>query len=147
MQLPFPIPADEVERIRGLMAVDILDSEPEPGFDDVTNVAAEVCQVPVALVTFMDETRQWFKARVNFAETSCPRDLSFCSHALERREPLVIPDTCADPRFAANPLVTAEQGFRFYAGVPIHVGDGSAVGRVRRARSTRRPHARESASR
>lgn len=123
-------PVDEKERLRALLSLRILDTPPEAAFDELASVAASVCEAPVALVSFVDGRREWFKARVHFAEKARPRDLSFCTHVLDRRDPLVVSDLRADPRFASNPLVTGTPGFRFYAGVPLHVDAdaASAVG-------------------
>jgi hypothetical protein len=122
-------PPDESTRLESLTACGILDSDPEGPFDDLARVASAVCETPVALVSLVDTERQWFKARVGFAGTQTPRRVSFCAHAILAREPLVVPDALADPRFSDNPLVLGDPRFRFYAGVPLHLDeDGSAVG-------------------
>lgn len=123
-----PIPRDEASRLAALASCGVLDTAPEESFDDLARVASELCGTPVALVSLVDRDRQWFKARVRFDAVQTSRDVSFCAHALDRREPLVVPDTHGDPRFADNPLVTEGPRFRFYAGVPLHVDEGSAIG-------------------
>ena len=122
------IPDDEIARRAALDACGILDTAPEQSFDDLAQVASEVCDAPVAFVTFVDRDRQWFKARVNFDAQEMPRRISFCGHAINHREPMVVGDLHNDPRFADNPLVTDDPRFRFYAGVPLLVDDGSAIG-------------------
>ena len=123
-----PIPKDEASRLCALADVRILDTAPEAAFDDLARIASELCGAPVALVSFVDADRQWFKARVNFVEIQTSRNDSFCAHALEVEDALVIRDTHDDPRFVGNPLVTSKPNFRFYAGVPLRVDGGSALG-------------------
>ncbi len=123
-----PLPVDEAVRLEALRAEAVLDSAPERAFDDIVQLAQLICEVPIALVTLVDENRQWFKARIGLLVTETPREQSFCAHALASREPLVIPDTRDDPRFADNPLVVSDPNIRSYVGVPIYVGDGCAVG-------------------
>ncbi len=123
-----PIPHDEAMRLAALAKTRVLDSAPEESFQDFAHLASEICSVPVALVSLVDSDRQWFKARVGFEPLSTHRDLSFCAHAILAAEPLVVPDTQTDPRFADNPLVTGPPHFRFYAGVPLLLEKGSGVG-------------------
>jgi len=123
-----PLPADEQERVRQLAACAILDTPPDAAFDDIAQLARLICDTPMALVSMVDMQRQWFKARVGLELGETPRDHSFCAHALEQTTPLVIADAQADPRFRDNPLVTGEPFIRFYAGVPIRLGAGSALG-------------------
>src|SRR6187402_901636 len=96
---------DELERIRVLRSYSIVDTPPDPAFDDIARLAATVCQAPIALITFVDESRQWFKSQVGFEPHETPRSLSFCAHALNRRDILTVPDARKDSRFADNPLV------------------------------------------
>ena len=122
-------PLQETERLRALHDYDVLDTPPEPAFDELAALAARICGTPISLVTFIDRDRQWFKARhgVDLAET--PRDVSFCAHAVARPdELLIVPDATLDPRFAANPFVTGDPGVRFYAGVPLCTLAGQALG-------------------
>lgn len=122
-------PSDrERSRLAALRALDILDTPPERAFDDMTRLAALVCETPVALVTLVDAERQWFKARVGFALEQTSRDASFCAHAILQPDVLVIEDATKDARFASNPLVTSEPHIRFYAGAPLVTPSGEAVG-------------------
>lgn len=126
---PAPIPAGEAARLRALRSYDVLDTAFERGFDDLAAIAARALDAPVALVSLVDGTRQWFKARVgtDVAETS--RECSFCAHAiLESQDCFVVEDAAADPRFSDNPLVTGEFGLRFYAGAPLVTPEGHALG-------------------
>jgi signal transduction histidine kinase len=125
------IPEDEKERLEVLAAFDILDTSPEERFDDLAQLAAALCDRSSALVTFVDEDRQWTKACASWTRDSVDRELSFCGHVIaDPSEPLVVEDTLEDERFADNPLVTGEPGLRFYAGVPIVTGNGHAIGTV-----------------
>src|SRR5205085_10976720 len=93
----------------------------EAAFDDVAQLAAELCGSEIALITLVDADYQWFKARVGVEHVGTPRDLSFCGHCIVGRRAFVIPDTLLDPRFADNPLVTGEPFLRSYTGVPLMV--------------------------
>jgi diguanylate cyclase (GGDEF)-like protein len=124
-----PKPWDEEERLAALRRYEVLDTASEAAFDDLVKIASELCGVPAATVSLIDSDRQWFKARhnVDLAETS--RDESFCGHAiLEPDSVMIVPDATADERFHDNPMVTADGGIRFYAGVPLKSDDGYAVG-------------------
>jgi len=129
MSIP-PIPPDEPARLRLLRACDVLDTPPEPAFDDLVDHVAWICDTPMATVTLIDEDRQWFESRKGIAVSETPRDLAFCAYAILEEGLLIVPDATRDPRFADNALVTGPPGIRFYAGAPIRVGDGSAVGTV-----------------
>lgn len=121
--------ADETARLAALRRYRILDTDPEPGFDDLATIAAQVCNTPIALVTLIDESRQWFKAKVGLSAAETARNLSFCTHAIERPDEItVIPNALADLRFRDNPFVTSEPGVRFYAGAPLVTPDGHALG-------------------
>jgi diguanylate cyclase (GGDEF)-like protein len=123
-----PPPDNEADRLVALAELEILDTLPEQAYDDITLLASQVCDTPIALVSLVDETRQWFKAKVGVELDSTPRDISFCSHAILQPERLLhVPDTTLDERFADNPLTT-EGGIRFYAGVPLTTADGHALG-------------------
>ncbi|GGY15515.1 diguanylate cyclase [Massilia dura] len=132
MSAPFPsdppLPANEVGRIAALHSLRLLDSAPEPEFDRITRLASRLLGVPVTLFSLVDRDRQWFKSRVGTAVEETPRNISFCTHAILGREPLVVHDALRDPRFADSPLVAGELGLRFYAGVPIHTRDGHPIG-------------------
>jgi GAF domain-containing protein len=123
------LPPDEEARLKALRDLDLLDTEPEAEFDELVRRAAEATGAPVAVVTLVDEARQWFKARVNLEMESSDRDLSFCAHAILTPGDLtVVPDTLDDERFSDNLLVTEEPNIRFYAGAPIFTPDGHAAG-------------------
>jgi phosphoribosyl 1,2-cyclic phosphodiesterase len=123
-----PAPPDEASRLETLRALGLLDTAPDPRFDRITALAAEAFQVPIALVSLVDENRQWFKSCVGLEASETSREVAFCAHAILERDLLVVPDALADARFADNPLVTGAPHVRFYAGVPLHVGDTTPIG-------------------
>lgn len=123
-----PVPADEARRIAALLSCGVLDSAPDAAFDDIVQLASAFCGTPIALVSLVDRSRQWFKAKVGLTTSETPRDISFCAHAVVAREPLVVPDALQDWRFADNPLVTGEPFVRFYAGIPLVLAEGAVVG-------------------
>ena len=123
-----PLPADEATRLKALHDYQLLDTEPELGFDDLTAIAAQVCGAPIALVSLVDAHRQWFKSRVGLAATETPREVAFCAHAILGAEPFVVPDSFLDARFADNPLATGDPHVRFYAGMPLIAPGGAALG-------------------
>jgi len=120
--------ADEERRLAALRAFAILDTPPEDAFDDITALAAYICKSPFALITLVDEDRQWFKSRVGWKTRETPRSVSFCAHAIGQDEVFVIADASRDPRFADNPAVTGEPHIRFYAGAPLVTREGDALG-------------------
>lgn len=122
------IGADEASRLEALHALNLLDTRPEERFDRFTRLAAALFDVPVALVTLVDADRQWFKSCLGSDEAETSREVSFCAHALERRNMLVVPDALLDERFADNPLVTSGPRIRFYAGAPLFLPGGHCVG-------------------
>jgi diguanylate cyclase (GGDEF)-like protein len=123
-----PLLDTEGERLAALRRYRVLDTSPEPVFDRTAAVAAQALKAPIALISLVDEARQWFKARVGLPVAETPREHSFCAHALDRTRPLVVTDARADPRFAGNPLVLGEPGIRFYAGAPLRTTDGHVLG-------------------
>jgi PAS domain S-box-containing protein len=118
----------EAERLATLRRTGLLDSEPSESFDRVTRLAARTLSVPTVLVSLVDTTRQWFKSRYGCEFQESPRDISFCTHTVARRKPLVVPDAALDVRFANNPLVTNAPRIRAYLGIPLFAQDGHAVG-------------------
>lgn len=122
------IPQNEAERLAALRRYAILDTAPERAYDDIVKLASYVCQASIATITLVDEQRQWFKARTGVTHTENPREQSFCAHTILQQETLIIEDATRDVRFADNPLVTAENGLRFYAGAPLMTADGFALG-------------------
>lgn len=122
------LPANEAARLATLAETRALDTPPEPAFDGLTALAAQICQAPIALVSLLDSDRQWFKSRCGLAATQTPRTSAICAHAILSDQTLVIPDTRLDPRTADNPLVTGETNIRFYAGVPLLQPNGTVLG-------------------
>lgn len=122
------LPANETERLAALHALLILDTPPEKRFDKIVQFAASEFEVPIALISLVDENRQWFKARVGLDVCETSRDLAFCAHALHASEPLLIPNALQDERFFDNPLVAGPPHIRFYVGAPLILADGLAIG-------------------
>ncbi len=128
MATAMPMPAPDHDRIAALQKYAILDTEPEHAFDDLTLLASFVCKTPIALISLVDEDRQWFKSKIGLAASETPRDIAFCSAAIQQSGVMVVPDTLQDERFRNNPLVTAEPRIRFYAGAPLINEEGYALG-------------------
>ena len=118
----------EAARLRAVDRYDILDTSPEEGFDRITRIASRLLGTPIALVSVIDERRQWFKSRVGFDMPETPRSAAFCDHAIRSPDVMVVPDATTDDRFRANPMVTGEPHIRFYAGAPLRTGDGHNLG-------------------
>lgn len=124
-----PLPENEEIRLLALQNTCLLDSQAEKKYDDLTQLAAHICQTRIALISLIDADRQWFKSKVGIDATETSRDVSFCSHAiLQPKSPLVVDDARKDARFKDNPLVTGELNLRFYAGVPILNDEGYPLG-------------------
>ena len=126
-----PKPSTSLEdagRLEELRDLQLLDNPIEPEFDNLTQLASEICDAPVALISFVDQDQIWFKSRVGFDALHGPRENAFCSHAVQGTGPLVVEDAAADPRFQDNVYVQAPQGIRFYAGIPLVLSSGHAVG-------------------
>jgi PAS domain S-box-containing protein len=120
----------EHDRLAALVSYRVLDTAPEPAFDDITRLATQLFGTPIALVSLIDRERQWFKSRQGLEACSTPRDQAFCAHAIQLPpgEVMVVEDATLDPRFADNPLVTGELGIRFYAGAPLTDSEGHGLG-------------------
>lgn len=121
---------DEPLRLEALRRTGLLDSEPEPAFDDLVSWACDHFRVPIALVSLLDAERQWFKARRGLTVQETPRDIAFCRFTIDQSLPMVVEDATRDPRFQDNPLVLGEPHIRFYAGAPIINREGLALGSV-----------------
>ncbi len=130
VEFKVPIPKDEKQRLAALGRYKILDTPPEEAFDDITELAAHLCDTPVALMVLIDRERQWFKAAVGVRIKETPREFSFCAHTIMRRGLYVISDTTKDRRFAHNPFVAAGPRYRFYAGAPLVTPDNRALGTI-----------------
>jgi PAS domain S-box-containing protein len=123
-----PRPKDEAARLATLRDYHILDTAPEETYDELVQLAAYVCGTPMAVITLIDNERQWFKARFNVEAIETPRDIAFCAHTICGPDLFVVPDAEKDRRFATNPLVVGGPKLRFYAGAPLKMPDGLCIG-------------------
>ena len=123
-----PAAKQEKQRLKVLWQYSVLDTVPEEVFDDLTELAARICEAPIALISLVDENRQWFKSKVGVTLNETSRDISFCAHAIEQPDLFIVSDASRDARFAQNPLVTTDPKVRFYAGAPLVTPDGYALG-------------------
>ena len=129
--VPAPKPANESERLAVLRSCKVLDTADEPFFDDVTFLARTICHTPIAVVSLIDDERQWFKSRVGLEARETPREISFCAHGILQPDRILeVHDALTDARFAGNPGVIGEPNIRFYAGAPIVVQGGTPLGMV-----------------
>ena len=124
------IPDDEEARLHALRRYGVLDTRPEPVFDEIATLACEICETPMAFVSLVDREREFFKAAIGSELRESPRDISFCGHAILTTELFVVPDTIEDERFAANPNVLGGPGVRSYAGAPLVTPDGHVIGEL-----------------
>ena len=123
-----PSPMLESARVAALNRYAILDTEPEQTFDDLVALAAYVCKTPMAMLSLVDDHRQWFKSKVGVEIRETPRDTSFCAHAIQQQDLFIVTDTLNDARFRDNPLVQEDPHIRFYAGAPLINEEGYALG-------------------
>jgi signal transduction histidine kinase len=125
-----PLPKNEDERLASLASYDILDTLEENEFDEITKLASQICETPVALITLIDEKRQWFKSAVGTQYKETPREQAFCAYTILNNEVMVVNNAREDARFANNPLVTGDPNVVFYAGAPIINEEGHSLGSI-----------------
>ncbi len=123
-----PLPANEAERLAALKEYHILDTGTEQAYDDITALAAHICEVPIAMISLVDEARQWFKSGLGVEQQQTPREVAFCAHAILQNKPFIVRDATKDRRFAGSALVTGEPHIRFYADIPLVNPEGLALG-------------------
>ncbi|MCQ4297772.1 PAS domain S-box protein [Pseudomonas stutzeri] len=126
--MPSNVQPRELSRLAALLRYEILDTPEETAFDDFTELAAQMCDTPIALISLVDDRRQWFKSRVGLEVSETPREISFCTYTITGDEIFEVPDTLQDPRFRNNPLVLGDPHIRFYAGTPLTSPDGHNLG-------------------
>jgi GAF domain-containing protein len=123
-----PFIEHETTRLAALYDYNILDTLPEREFDDLAELAAEILGTPIALISFVDRDRQWFKSKKGMDLQETPRDVAFCAHAIAGDELFEVNDATKDDRFKNNPMVTSEANVRFYAGMPLVTPEGLSIG-------------------
>ena len=123
-----PVPENEAARLETLHQYEILDTDPEESFNDLTRLAAFICDTPIALISLVDSNRQWFMSRVGMDARETSRDVSFCAHAILQDGPCIVRDALDDERFRSNPMVLSDPYIRFYAGSPLVSPEGFKIG-------------------
>ncbi len=118
----------EEARLHALHSLCILDTVPEPEFDELVQLAAAICGTPFGMLSFVDERRQWFKSCLGLSITETPRNLAFCHHTIQQTDLMLVEDATLDPRFSDSCMVTGEEGIRFYAGMPLKTSEGHTLG-------------------
>lgn len=118
----------ELERLRNLFSYNILDSDDELSFDNITRIASQICGTPISLISLLDDKRQWFKSRLGLEVESTPREIAFCHHTIQGENVMEVNDATKDQRFESNPLVTGFPNIRFYAGAPLKTPEGYNLG-------------------
>lgn len=123
-----PVHPDESARLQDLIRLEVLDTEDEAAFDDITQLASIICGTNISLISLVDTDRQWFKSKVGLGAAETGRDIAFCSHAILQEQVFEVSDTLEDERFSDNPLVTDDPSIRFYAGAPLITDNGFPIG-------------------
>src|SRR5215203_4778320 len=127
----YPVPENEISRLKALQEYKVMDTLPEQAYDNFTRLAALICNTPIALITLLDEERQWFKSRIGLERSEIPREDAICNHTIIMPDDiLIVNDATQDARFVSNPLVVLEPNIRFYAGVPLVTSSGEALGTI-----------------
>lgn len=126
--LSYPIPADELQRLRDLERYGVIDTPSDEHFARIVELASLIFAVPITAISLVDQDRQWFLCKFGLEARETPRDQAFCAHAITGDGVMVVPDAAVDPRFRANPLVTSAPHIRFYAGAPLHSPEGHNLG-------------------